>query len=209
MSLVSSSCVFLCRSDLHWVSLFLLSINNSVTLFSSSSTAAIFSTNSTISSSWTLSFPLIALTFSSEMYTPFFSRVAARSRFRCSISSVYSLIRAFLVSFWLTSGFLCSMSIFQCTQSLLQVERCRRNCCHDRCSCTSPKRVLEDSSPFRFSIRNMRCSFFKSSNNPSQSQQGLIDISSFPSSLVNCSRMASVLTACKINLNQLSWWVSG
>ena len=82
----------------------------------------------------------------------------------------------------------------------LQIERCRRNCCNDRCSCTSPKRVLEDSSHFTFSIRNTRCSFYKSSNYPSQSQQGLIDISSFLSSPVNCSRMANVLTVCKINL---------
>ena len=69
-----------------------------------------------------------------------------------------------------------------------------------RRSCMSPKRVLEDSSQVRFLIRNMRCSFYKSSNNPSQSQQGLIDISSFPSPLANSSRMANVLTACKINL---------
>ena len=46
------------------------------------------------------------LKFSSEMYTPLFSGLAAKCCFRCSVSSVYSLIRAFLVSFWLTSGLL-------------------------------------------------------------------------------------------------------
>ena len=137
------------------------------------------------------------------MYTSFFSRVAARSCFRCSLFCIFlnqNFFGEFLVNVRLIEYVLCSMSIFQCTQSFLQIERCRRNCCNDTCSCMSPKRVLEDSSQFRFSIRNMRCSFYKSSNNPSQSQQELIDISSFPSSLANCSRMANVLTACKINL---------
>ena len=111
------------------------------------------------------------------------------------------------MSFWLTSGLLTVFFALWAYSNVLRVSSRLRDAGETVAMIDvlvrSP-RVLEDSSQFRFSIRNMRCSFYESSNDPSQSQQGLIDISSFPSSLANCSRTANVLTACKINQVQLS-----
>lgn len=147
------------------------------------SMALITSIYSATCSSWTVSFPLRASWIFSENIDSIL--------LLCSSEVSFQMLNLFSIflnnsSFWqLLVNFrlhyvLCSVSILQCTQCLLRIYRCGRNCGNYWCSLLFSKRLLKDS------VKILCVSFYKSCNNSFTSQNRLLGISSFTSSFINC-----------------------
>ena len=105
-----------------------------------------------------------------------------------------------LIDFRSVGDVLCPMGILQCAQCLLQVGLSRRYGCNDGSLSFPAEGVLQHPSQLALAVGDMRGMLNESSDDPTESQETLVDVAGLSGPLVHGTGTSNVLTTSQINL---------
>ena len=105
-----------------------------------------------------------------------------------------------LIDFRPVGDVLCPVGVLQCAQRLLQVGLSRRHGGNDGSLSFPTEGVLQHPSQLALAVGDMRGMFNESCDDPTKSQETLVDVAGLSGSLVHSTGTSNVLTASQINL---------